>query len=1168
MKKSISGRSAAKAAFRNSGNWIELAKRNTTRRAGMLMHVLIAGAIVLALPTILHAQTRTWDGSDDMGWTQPDTTSWGGDTYSSGDPVQFFNTGAGTVLLTGSVTPGSMLVSNTTAYTFSGDSIDGTGVLTKDGTGMLTLSGANGYSGGTVINAGTLRITSDASLGAADTAITFGGSATLRNENGTIDLGSRPIAIDSGAIATFYVGRGDDTITDGAVTGDGGVALQVSGGASPKVYLSSTNNTFTGPVEVRNGSDNPSIYFNSLADSSSPITLYVKAAHFYYDSGAVTPLVLNNRPIVINGGGYINNNSSYPITINSSVTNISTSDNRVFALAGSQGGTINANIDEGATTLGLNIGGPWTLTGTNTIGGEVYLGSGSLTLRGISSMPAASSKFKQRKNTPIYFQTDDSGTVNLGNEIEVSPNDTSTGVISHHSIDVRNNGGTTTNTTIVLGLVDLASGDLRACRQIDVKGANGYRLQVGDVDLHPDIKGTQSTGPNRFYPTTAAITIAGTVKQLNNGSGSYPNANKLYLGGTASSNMVTGLIADADDYVDESNPNAVPLRVYKGDTGDWTFASTNSYSGGTEINKGTLYANTTNALGLGDVTISGTTADLIINDENAMAASATLGVPNDSAETLILNTDLAVAGLKIGGIPQPNGIYPNTLSWIGGSGTLTVGPASAGPAYWDLNGAANGAGSATPAGTWNAANTLWNDLADGTGSTVAWAAGRSATFAAGADATGDYTVTVDGTQDIGGLTFEEGNVTLSGGTALRMLSDTVAYVASENQTGTVATAISEDGTPRTLAKSGEGTLVLDAANSYSGPTVVALGTLKATAGNALGAGDVTVNSDATLLLTDPDAIVSSAGLVLSGGTLLHDTGINISNLTITANNTEISGTSTLNFAAGGTINNTAYPVTIRSAITGSPVLSATQGSNQDLTFAPTVGSVTLGAISGNGCDVILGGTTDGNSLASDVGAKLNLDCSGTWTINGDASAYEHHLKNGTLICEGEFKTTHRNFHLKSATLVINGTTAHDRSNGIGFESPWGGMLKGTGIIIQPIPLTVPALCTIAPGYPTGSLTVQGQDCTIAGTLRIEVDAAQSPVNGTLAVDGELDISSATLELNVASAPGGTMTIATYDTLVGSEFAVVTGLPSGWTINYEATAITVTPSANGTVLILR
>ena len=41
--------------------------------------------------------------------------------------------------------------------------------------------------------------------------------------------------------------------------------------------------------------------------------------------------------------------------------------------------------------------------------------------------------------------------------------------------------------------------------------------------------------------------------------------------------------------------------------------------------------------------------------------------------------------------------------------------------------------------------------------------GDTAVFAAGTTATGAYTVTVSGTQTVGGLTFEEGTVTLSGG---------------------------------------------------------------------------------------------------------------------------------------------------------------------------------------------------------------------------------------------------------------------------------------------------------------------------------------------------------------------------------------------------------------------
>ena len=59
---------------------------------------------------------------------------------------------------------------------------------------------------------------------------------------------------------------------------------------------------------------------------------------------------------------------------------------------------------------------------------------------------------------------------------------------------------------------------------------------------------------------------------------------------------------------------------------------------------------------------------------------------------------------------------------------------------------------------------------DSTGSTTptaAWTANDVAIFSAGADAAGTYTVTVDSTTNgpllVGGITFEDGDATLSGG---------------------------------------------------------------------------------------------------------------------------------------------------------------------------------------------------------------------------------------------------------------------------------------------------------------------------------------------------------------------------------------------------------------------
>ena len=147
---------------------------------------------------------------------------------------------------------------------------------------------------------------------------------------------------------------------------------------------------------------------------------------------------------------------------------------------------------------------------------------------------------------------------------------------------------------------------------------------------------------------------------------------------------------------------------------------------------------------------------------------------------------------------------------------------------WDLNGSTAGAGSATPAGVWDAATANWNADMDGAGATGAWAAGMVARFGAGTDATGAYTVTVEGVQDIWGLTFDEGTVTLAQGTGggLRLVKDAAAIDVYTGVTATIAAPISDDGNSWALAKKGGGTLVLSGANTYTGATNIQAGTLQ------------------------------------------------------------------------------------------------------------------------------------------------------------------------------------------------------------------------------------------------------------------------------------------------------------------------------------------------------
>ena len=94
---------------------------------------------------------------------------------------------------------------------------------------------------------------------------------------------------------------------------------------------------------------------------------------------------------------------------------------------------------------------------------------------------------------------------------------------------------------------------------------------------------------------------------------------------------------------------------------------------------------------------------------------------------------------------------------------MTASVATAAPLYWDSDGAnTGGSASATATGTWGTSN-FWSTSSTGTAVTGAWVTDETAVFSAGTDVTGAYTVTVNGTQQAAGITFEEGNVTLSGG---------------------------------------------------------------------------------------------------------------------------------------------------------------------------------------------------------------------------------------------------------------------------------------------------------------------------------------------------------------------------------------------------------------------
>jgi fibronectin-binding autotransporter adhesin len=178
--------------------------------------------------------------------------------------------GGGTILVNGGVLQGNVSslggngaatsntnITNNTTVVFdqATDAIysgimDGSGTLVKQNSGNLTLSASNAYSGGTTIKGGTIRITSDANLGASGGGITFDGGG-LNTIAGSQLATARPVSVTANGGTLTDIAGGFNTFSGGATIA-GGATFTKSGPGTIQILNSPWNGS--GSIVISGGS--------------------------------------------------------------------------------------------------------------------------------------------------------------------------------------------------------------------------------------------------------------------------------------------------------------------------------------------------------------------------------------------------------------------------------------------------------------------------------------------------------------------------------------------------------------------------------------------------------------------------------------------------------------------------------------------------------------------------------------------------------------------------------------------------------------------------------------------------------------------------------------------------------------------------------------------------
>lgn len=1013
--------------------------------------------------------------------------------------------------------PGAVVFGNTAAVDVGGGTLtmqgtaSGSGLWTKLGSGGLILSGANTFSGDSIISNGVVRMLHGDALGttAGSNIVVSGAALEITNAitssermsiNGTgissagalNSLGGNNTL--SGAIAlgaNSSVGVVADTLTMSGIISGSYSLTKVSAGT----LTLSGNNTFSGGV-THNGSGGRINIGHANALGSGTYTIGGASASFDNSSGG--SLTIGNA-FTMSGGSptFVGSN---PLTISGAVT--LSGANRTITVSASTL-TLSGNISEsGSRTLTKAGSGTLTLSGNNSHSGGTTLSAGTLNIGHANAL--GSGTFSTGAGT---FDNSSGGALTVANAVTFDGNPTFTGTQPLTISGAGQLNGAATRTITVSASTLTLSGALGE----DAAGRNLTKAGSGTLVL----------SGNNTYSGNSTVS-AGTLQI---GAGGTSGS----VAGNIANNAA--LIFDRSDDLTYSGVISGSGTLEKKSAGTLTLSGNNTFSGAATISGGTIKMGHANALGStgGGTTVAAGGA-LDLNGQTVGGEAVTLNGHGINGGGALINSS-GTASLS-------GTIALNSASAIGGANQMT------------LSGVISGANQLTKVG---AGTTILSGNNSFSGNSIISNGLVRLTHANGLGSTAGSNIVMSGAAvEVSGVNSPEpmsiNGTGISGGGALRSASGSGTFsggiaLGSDSSVGVDADTLTISGIISggfALTKVGAGALAVGVANTFSGGLRVNEGILRSTANaSSLGAGTVTIgaasgSANANLEFTGA-ARTHANDVVIASGSSGAATITNAGNVSIT-----LSGGFTVNKAVSlSPVGGASSVININGAMSGSANVDVNAGAGNYVSFGgnnssfsgtvnvnngtarlsaansmSSAGSVMVGA-SGT-LDVRVGVTvgylTGSGTVLNNSGSGSTLTLSpssGTTTFGGS-------LQNGfstlTLIKSGSgtqvltgASTYSGNTTVSGGTLVMNGTNT---STAVTVAS--GATLMGSGAVGG---LTVQNGGTVRPGSSAsaiGSLAVSSLTMNNGSSARFKIgDASDTSKRDFIANSGSATISATT-----------------------------------------------------------